>query len=185
MSDWLTVWLSEWLIKWLWGKSDRESVTEWISEWMREQDWQNHSSFVIHLSSLLIQLSLFTNAFLCFSFFLVFIVNVIYLSFTWWSTSFYFVDSFLRLLHWLEAFIWSSSWKNDPSLCSLTSQLIGSVSTFLIIQFVDLYTSFRKQENFSQYLEFQVGVCVCDCKILIDWLIENEWLIDRGSEWLI
>ncbi len=67
----------------------------------------------------------------------------------------------LHLLHLLEAFIWSSSWKNDPSPRSLTSQLIDSVSTFLIFQFVAIF--------------IQVSMCVCvwDINWLSDWLIEG------------
>ncbi len=85
-----------------------------------------HLSFILHLSSFVnyplsfvIQLSLSANALLCFSFFLVFIVNLIH-------SFFHSLGELLHyLLHWLEAFIWRSSWMNEPSLHSSTSQLIN------------------------------------------------------------
>ncbi len=72
-----------------------------------------YSSFVLHLFHSSHPLS-FTNAFRSFSFiifvFFVFILTIhLFFSFTWWTTSFH-------SLHWMEAFIWSSSRMNDPSL---------------------------------------------------------------------
>ncbi len=97
-----------------------------------------YSSFVIQPSSFVTQLSLFANAFLCFSSFLIFIVNPIHLSFTWLH---YILLTLSLASLTFEVFIWSGSWKNDPSLCSSTSQLIDSVSTFFIFRSVDLCTS--------------------------------------------
>ncbi len=150
---------------------------------MRERE----KDIVIYLSSCVIHPSTFVICLLsfiiCHSSFIIahsaFIIHKcipVFLFFFLLSLSIWFIfHSCGELLHFilltplfaslLEAFIWSSS--------SSTSQLIGSVSTFLIFQFVDLYTSNCKQENFAQYLEFQVGVWVYVCLWL--WDIVSDW----------